>query len=369
MSLEDFLFGPDVAPHAESQSTTDTRTYCVEEISQRFLSMVNVRPIIFKLRDFNRKYQYLREKDRHSLYRFFSIPKKKGGLRQISAPNEELSAALRELKTILEVDCHALYHTAAFAYVKGRCTVDAVKRHQKNESKWFGKYDLSNFFGSTTPEFVMEMLSVIFPFCEIMKSENGKQELETALSLAFLDGGLPQGTPLSPSLTNIMMIPIDYKLYNTFRSYKKQVFVYTRYADDFHISSKYTFRYREIEALIQQTLAEFHAPFRINESKTMYGSSSGHNFLLGVILNKDNNITVGSVSKKHFLRMMERFVMDYKQGIHWELNDIQTLEGLRSYYRMVEESTIDEMVKYVNRKFSDAFYQIDIVKLIKQSLR
>ena len=166
-----------------------------------------------------------------------------------------------------------------------------------------------------------------------------------------------------------MMIPIDYKLYNTFRSYKKQVFVYTRYADDFHISSKYTFRYREIEALIQQTLAEFHAPFRINESKTMYGSSSGHNFLLGVILNKDNNITVGSVSKKHFLRMMERFVMDYKQGIHWELNDIQTLEGLRSYYRMVEENTIDEMVKYVNRKFSDAFYQIDIVKLIKQSLR
>lgn len=47
--------------------------------------------------------------------------------------------ALRRLKTMLEEDFHVLYHTSAFAYIKKRCTVDAVKRHQKNESKWFGK--------------------------------------------------------------------------------------------------------------------------------------------------------------------------------------------------------------------------------------
>lgn len=30
-----------------------------------------------------------------------------------------------------EEDFHVLYHTSAFAYIKHRCTVDAVKRHGK----------------------------------------------------------------------------------------------------------------------------------------------------------------------------------------------------------------------------------------------
>ena len=33
-----------------------------------------------------------------------------------------------------------------------------------------------------------------------------------ALELAFMDGVLPQGTPASPLITTIMMIPIDFCL-------------------------------------------------------------------------------------------------------------------------------------------------------------
>lgn len=36
-----------------------------------------------------------------------------------------------------------------------------------------------------------------------------------------------------------MMIPVDFKLSNTLRNFEKQSFIYTRYADDFIISSKY----------------------------------------------------------------------------------------------------------------------------------
>ena len=146
--------------------------------------------------------------------------------------------ALRKLKIIFEEDFHALYHTSAFAYIKNRCTVDAVKRHQANESKWFGKFDLSNFFGNTTMDFVLQQFAMIFPFSEVMKTERGKSALRTALELAFLNGGLPQGTPISPTITNIMMIPIDFKLSNGFRNFNDQSFVYTRYADDFIVSSR-----------------------------------------------------------------------------------------------------------------------------------
>ncbi len=175
-----------------------TMTRYVENIKPELLEKFDIHRMIQTLAEFNATHSKLFEADRKSLYREFHIPKKTGGLRKIDAPNDELMTALRDLKLILETQFNALYHTAAYAYIKGRCTIDAVKRHQANESKWFLKTDFSNFFGSTTPEFLNRMLSMIFPFSEVVKDFNGKTELEKALSLAFLDGGLPQGTPISP---------------------------------------------------------------------------------------------------------------------------------------------------------------------------
>lgn len=239
MTLEEFLFGDNNDDKSLDMDIpiTNTKTYEFEKISDRFLNMINVMDMIEVLTIFNDQTRYLHEKPRRELYREFYIPKKSGGLRKIDAPEPELKDALRRLKTIFEDRFGVLYHTTAFAYIKHRSIVDCVKRHQENESKWFGKYDLSNFFGSTTLEFVMNMFSMIFPFSEIIKDERGKKELETALSLAFFDGGLPQGTPVSPTITNIMMIPIDFKINKTLVDFNKQRLVYTRYADDFIISS------------------------------------------------------------------------------------------------------------------------------------
>lgn len=364
LTLEEFLFGDDIVPCVSSRETSDTRTYCVDTVSKRFESLVNVQGLILKLRLFNNKTAALKSVDRHSLYHEFFIPKKSGGLRKIDAPNDELMNALRELKLIFENDFGALYHTSAFAYIKNRSTVDCVRRHQMNESKWFGKYDLSNFFGSTTLEFVLHMFSMVFPFSEVMKSGEGRDELEEALSLAFLDGTLPQGTPVSPTITNIMMIPIDYTLANKLRNYNGQCYVYTRYADDFHISSRYTFQFREIESMIQQTLSFFEAPFRLNEAKTRYGSSAGRNWMLGVMLNKDNNVTVGYQNKKRLQRMLENFIMDSRNNIPWDISDIQAMEGLRSYYKMVEGDTIDRIIAHVNQKFG-----VKVESMIRQALR
>lgn len=364
MTLEEFLFGTDVSEQMLNSNLSNTKTYEFERISNRFLDTIDVQELIQTLTVFNEQTKPLHDKPRHDLYREFHIPKKSGGLRKIDAPEPELMDALRRLKTIFEENFKALYHTSAFAYVKHRSTIDCVKRHQANESKWFGKYDLSNFFGSTTPEFVLHMFSMIFPFSEIMKDEVGKREFETAISLAFLDGGLPQGTPISPTITNIMMIPVDFKLANGFRDFNGQRFIYTRYADDFQVSSRYAFSFREVERFISDTLHEFGAPFQINSSKTRYGSSAGSNWNLGIMLNKDNEITVGYKVKKQFQAMLSSYIMDKKNGIDWDKTDIQTMDGYRNYYRMVEGETIDKMVEHVGKKFG-----VDVVQMIKQDLR
>lgn len=366
MTIEELLFGTEPADTCVNDGIGNTRTFVTENYStvDEYMKFIDPAHLIEVLRNFNNKVDCLRQVPRSSLYHSFSIPKRTGGLRRIDAPNEQLMEALRELKTILETEFHALYHTSAFAYVKERSTISAVKRHQMNESKWFAKYDLTNFFGSITLPFTMQILAKIFPFSVILRSRDGKIELEKALELGFLNGGLPQGTPLSPMLTNLIMIPIDHTLANALRDYNGQRFVYTRYADDFQISSRFTFQFREIESLIVRVLHDFNAPFRLKPEKTRYGSANGANWNLGVMLNKDNEITVGHRNKKIFQAMLHNYIHDRANGIFWELNDVQTLEGYRNYYSMVEKDTINRIIEHTDRKFN-----VNVRRMIAEDLR
>ena len=374
LTFEEFMYGTAHKQYLISNNETNTRTYRVDDLERsRFDGMYSVHRLIRIMKEFNDKYAELRAvEDRHSLYYQFFIPKKSqsGGKRkwrEINAPLTPLMNALNEMKSIIETEFGsrtALYHTSAFAYIKQRSTLKAVKRHQSNESKWFAKYDFSNFFGSTTKPFVMSMLEQIYPFSEVIRALGGRELMEDFIDLAFLDGVLPQGTPISPMLTNIMMIPIDFCLYNKFRNFNGKYFVYTRYADDIIISCKYDFSFRQIEQEIRNVLSEHGAPFTIKPEKTRYGSTAGSNWNLGVILNKDNKITIGRKRKREFISSLSNYAMDKKNGIPWEKYDVQVLEGLRNYYRMVEEETIDGLVKHLSEKF-----KLDIVSEMKADIK
>lgn len=345
-------------------NSTSTRTFVSEHINESFLAKFDFDAMTNALIAFNIKYENLINADKNSLYRTFYIPKRSGGLRRIDAPEPELMDALKCLKGIFETQMFASYHTSAFAYIKGRCTVDSVRRHQQNRSKWFAKIDFSNFFGSTSLKFVTEMFSIIFPFSEIVKTDRGKEALEKALSLCFLNDGLPQGTPISPLITNVMMIPIDHNISNRLRKKEENDYIYTRYADDILISSRHSFSCDEIQEFVLDILQEFNAPFSIKKEKTRYGSSSGRNWNLGVMLNKDNQITIGHKKKKQFKAMINNYICDKINNISWELHDVQVLSGLISYYRMIEREYIDYIIEHYNQK-----YNTNVEDLIKIDLK
>lgn len=313
-----------------------------------------------RMNAFLEKYKNLYEIERDKLYETFYIPKRSGGLRKIDAPKEELKNALREVKSFLEDDLDLKYHTSAFAYIKGRNTIAAVKKHQSNTSRWFLKTDFSNFFGSTTKEFVMKMFSMIYPMNEILARKNMSEKFSKILDLCFLNGGLPQGTPVSPTITNIMMIPIDHALFNALN---KDSFIYTRYADDIIISHRYDFKFSDKVNEINEVLNSFDAPFRIKNEKTRYGSSAGKNFNLGVMLNKDNEITIGHEKKKRFKAMCCNFIMDSKNNVPWSHEDLEQFQGIISYYKMVEKEAIESIIEKANQKFS-----VNMLALLKEQV-
>ena len=141
VSIDEFLFGADDCSFDDGlikKDYTSTRTFLVQS-TLPYRASLNIDSIIDTLKTFNNAYDYLRKVDRHELYNEFYIPKKSGGLRKIDAPNAELKGALSTLKYIIETKCVgeklifgkkvqniALYHTSAFAYIKDRCTIDAM---------------------------------------------------------------------------------------------------------------------------------------------------------------------------------------------------------------------------------------------------
>lgn len=380
MTIND-LYNPDFDVNAEYYYRNDpTATLCrwTDNIYRSLSESArnNLYCLQKDLYAFGLKYQSLIEDDMSKYYYSFFIPKRNGKKRRIDAPQGELKTALEDLKDILSKYCGELYHTNAFAYIKGRQPKAAVVKHQHNESRWFMKFDFSNFFGSTTYEFLINQLLKVFPFSTLLDKDYSKSKLYRSIfKLCFLEGKLPQGTPVSPILTNIMMIPIDYLISKSLTSYR---FVYTRYADDLLISHRYTFdsvfEYysidtnglngkRFVQKIIEDVLQQENAPFTINSEKTRYGSSSGHNFCFGMMLNKDNQITIGHKKKDQFKALLHNYLMAKRNETPWSLEEVQVLNGTMSYFISINKEVIDNIVNTLNKK-----YETDVLELIKHDL-
>ena len=297
LTFEELMSGNEFSVDAlRSGGKGATRTVLVNKVPQRIMLMTNVNGMIDALHDFNQKYQDLLEtKPRSALYEHFEIPKKTGGLRPIDAPCQELKKALTTLKTMLSSWMFADHHTCAFAYVNERSVYEVAKKHQKFNSWWFASFDFHGFFPSTTLKFVLSQFSVIYPFNLIMKSEDGRKELTTALDLCFLNGGLPQGTPISPFITNVMMIPFDHKLarlLNNFDSGKRNAsgvqmtdrLCYTRYADDIDVSGRVMFNYKKVDRVFVSFLIYMEEHLSLNDTNTKFNSLAGRICFIGVLL-------------------------------------------------------------------------------------
>lgn len=276
-------------------------------------------------------------KDLNQFYYEFKIPKASGGLRTINAPNEEFKADLNKIKELFESIIKCLPHDSAFAYVKNRDTKQELQRHTNNGSKWFLKIDLKDFFPSCTLELIMFRLRQLYPFYYL--DDDTMTKLEHLISLCMLNGGLPQGTPTSPLLTNLIMVSYDYEISEFLRKCGAG-YIYTRYADDILISNKGKFKHKDLLGLLEGILQ----PFHIKEEKTRFGNSNGRNWNLGLMVNKDNNITLGYKKKQLLNAMLNNFLRDASKNQYWSRDDTYYLQGQLSYLKHIEPEYYDYII-------------------------
>lgn len=274
-------------------------------------------------------------------YRIFKIPKHSGGYRKITAPSPELKALQREIAKHITKQLKYLPSNNAHGFVTKRNCKTALNVHQKNGSKYFLKLDIHDFFGSITTETLWAALANHAAFNTLSASNR-----YFTIIVATYHGRLPQGSPLSPLMANIVLHQFDYDLDRFLKDLNKD-FVYTRYADDILISSKSDFKdeIRRIIPFIKQKLNSVGC--KLAQEKTRYGSYAGRNWNLGIMYNKDGNLTNGYRKKKYFKNMLHNFETGkYSLEEHKEL--LRSLQGQIIYATYIEPEYMEPYKKRVN---------------------
>jgi RNA-directed DNA polymerase len=140
--------------------------------------------------------------------------------------------------------------------VKGSSNIANAKAHLGKHYKF--KTDIKKYFPSISYERVFKMFT-----------DNGFSNKVAALltHITTKDYELPQGTPTSTAIANLVFIPID-KMIISFCNENK--LTYTRYVDDLVFSSPFDFKDKLLK-IISFVLSD---GFRISIKKTIYATGS-----------------------------------------------------------------------------------------------
>ena len=258
-------------------------------------------------------------------YDQYEIPKRSGGTRTIRAPHEDLKVLQQNLLRRLE-KTKCLPNNCVHSFLSYRNCKTALEVHQANHSRWFLKVDIHDYFGSITLGQFLEVLMQVYPFTYLHPNT-----METIFNLCFINKELlPQGAPASPWISNMYLTIFDYDLQQTLGD----DFIVTRYADDILISSRKKFAFDKVVRQVSRLLSPY--GLTLNARKTRFGSCNGANWNLGLMYNKDHNITVGYKRKHIFKCMLHNLkkIEDRTTSDYWD--KWYHLQGLLAYYQHIE---------------------------------
>lgn len=228
----------------------------------------------------------------------FKLAKRSGGMRVISAPTEKLKSLQSSLSQLL-LDCiddinNIKYptlkekrSTLAHGFVRERSIITNAMMHlnQKNVLN----IDLHNFFDS----FNFGRVRGFF-----IKNKNFKLNPNIATVIAQIacyNNKLPQGSPCSPVITNLITHSLDIRLASLAKKYSC---TYSRYADDITFSTRQKVFPSKI---IRQENGQYipakklrseikRAGFSINDKKTRIQYKDSRQDVTGLIVNKKPNV-------------------------------------------------------------------------------
>lgn len=248
----------------------------------------------------------------HSFYHSFTIPKRKGGVRQIDAPYPSMMRAQRWIYH--EILSKIAISPLATGFIPHHSIKDNASAHLCQRCLLM--LDVKDFFPS------IKWYKVYAVFKNLGYPKNIAQYLA---SLCCLNGHAPQGAVTSPALSNIIARRLDARIAGLAKRYKVN---YTRYADDITFSGERISR--RFQSFVNKIVEE--DGFKINQDKTRFIKGKHQKIVTGISISEDK-LTVPK-SKRREIRQHVYYINKYGLAEHQKKigdNDPIYLERLIGY--------------------------------------
>ncbi len=271
------------------------------------------------------------------------IPKPDGGVRQLGIPTVLDRLLQQAIAQVLTPLFEPLFSNHSYGFRPGRSAHQAIKQAQvyvQAGYEWVVDIDLEKFFDRVNHDMLMARVARVVKDKRVLKLIRAYLNSGVMVNGVVLDTeeGTPQGGPLSPLLSNIMLDDLDKEL-------EKRGHKFVRYADDCNI---YVQTRRAGERVMEsvKTFLEKKLKLKVNPKKSKVDRATRVKFLGFSFYKRKGEvlIRVATRSLERFRGKLRRLTKRTRSG---KLEDIiqeinQYTMGWMGYYRQANTPSVFE---------------------------
>jgi RNA-directed DNA polymerase len=279
------------------------------------------------------------------------IPKPNGGVRMLGIPTTLDRLIQQALLQVLTPLFDPTFSDASFGFRPKRSAhqaLDLAKEHIASGHRWVVDMDLEKFFDRVNHDVLMSRLARRIEDKRILKL------IRLYLQAGMMEGGVvspraegtPQGGPLSPLLSNVLLDELDKEL-------ERRGHRFVRYADDSNIYVKSKRAGERVLESIDRFLSE-RLRLKVNREKSAVDRPWKRKFLgYTFTVHFQPKFRIAPESVKRFkVKLRDFFRRARGRNLRRALEDLKPiLRGWASYYRKSEvRSTLEELDQWIRRK-------------------
>ena len=286
------------------------------------------------------------------------IPKPQGGVRTLGIPTVLDRLIQQALNQVLQPLFDPEFSSSSYGFRPGRNAhqaVEAARGYVAEGKRWVVDLDLEKFFDRVNHDVLMARV------VRKVKDERVLKLIRRYLEAGLMEGGVttmrtegtPQGGPLSPLLSNILLDDLD-------RELERRGLSFCRYADDCNI---YVGSKRAGERVMQAVTAflEQRLKLKVNASKSAVARPWERKFLgYSMTWHKQPKLKIAEASRKRLAEKV-RETMQKARGQSLQraiegLNPI--LRGWVAYFRLTEvKGVLEDLDSWIRRKLRTVLWR------------
>ena len=296
---------------------------------------------------------------RPSPVRRVEIPKPEGGVRQLGIPrvlDRFIQQAIAQALTPL---FEAVFSPHSYGFRPGRSAHQAVQQSQtyiQEGYEYVVDIDLEKYFDRVNHDMLMARVARVVKDKRVLKLIRTYLESGVMVNgvVRETEEGTPQGGPLSPLLSNVMLDDLDQELEQ--RGHK-----FVRYADDCNIYVKTPRAGERVLESMKQYL-EKKLKLKVNPKKSKVEKATKGKFLGFSFWKRKREvfIRIANRTKERYMEKMRYLTRRTRSGkledILWEVN--QYNRGWMAYYRLATTPSVyQELDEWLRRRLRQLLWK------------